>query len=32
MCKIEEANLTDPFVDPKVYDHANGLNEVIQTT
>ena len=32
MCKIEEANLRDPSVDPKAFDHGNGLNEVIQTT
>ena len=32
MCKIEEANLRDPSVDPKAYDHANCLDEVIQTS
>ena len=32
MCKIEDANLRDPLVDPKAYDHASGLNEVIPGT
>jgi len=29
MCKIQEANLRDPSMNPKTFDHANGLTEVI---